>query len=587
MVRALKEKLYEYTKYLKYIKPYIKYEVMILILVMLSSVIALANPVLLQIIIDRVLVLKEVYLLKYIIIAMVVFYIINMMIIFSNGFLGNYIGQMVSIKLRKDLVNHIQKLKLKEIIESSAGDFITKISDDVGTISGFLTGTFISTLANSFNLLATAGLMMFFSLKLSIIAIIITVIQVYISIKFAKITRENQKELREMASVHLSFLKQILTGVKYVKAYQAEKNNERKYLSILQKIQKLTFKNFYINFNYGTCLSLTSFLGSVLIFSFGVNEILKGNMTVGALFVFDMVSERFYQFAGEIVNLNISLQKIIVAFDRINTIFFLKTENYEQGDKIITGSTIRFQDVSFQYNTGEGNKVLDNISLELKSGETYALVGASGGGKSTLLNLIMRFYESKSGEVYIGDSKLSEVSLKSLRKKISLVFQDAMINDESIEENIRFGNRAVSFDEIKRVSRICCIDEYIESLSDKYDTKVGEDGDMLSGGQKQRISIARGILRNSDIYIFDEALSNLDKTIEQKIFNNIQEKLTEKTKIYITHNINLIKGLKNIIVLNDGKIEDVGDHEKLIKTSRTYKEFFEKGEQCNEENQHA
>ena len=358
MKNKINERLSEYIKYLKYIKPYIKYEIMILILVYVSSILALANPILLQIIIDRVLVLKEVYLLKYIIIASFVFYIVNVMMTFSSGFLGNYVGQMISIKLRKDLFGHIQKLKLKEMVENKVGDFITKISDDVATISGFLSGTFISTASDTFNLLASAGLMLYFSVKLSLIAIFITIIQLYISMKFSKITRQNQKELRETASVHISFLKQIMSSVKYIKAYQAEKKNEIKYFGLLKKLQNLSFKNFYIYFSYGTCMSFASFVGSILIFSIGVHEILKGNMSVGALFVFDTVSEQFYQFAGNIVNLNVSLQGVVVAFERVNSIFGLETEDYDYGKKEFQANSIEFQNVLFSYNNSNEKNIV-------------------------------------------------------------------------------------------------------------------------------------------------------------------------------------------------------------------------------------
>lgn len=571
-------------RYINYLKPYIKYETMIFFLVSVSSVVALVNPVLLKVIIDRVLILKELDLLKYILGAFVAFYLLSVLIQFVSGYFNNYIGQMISIKIRKDLLKHINKVTIDETIESRSGDLISKVTDDVSTVTGFLTNTFVSTITYILNILASAGLMIFFNTKLAGISFCVAAVQLIISLKFSNITQKNQQEIRESASIHLSFLKQCLTSVKHIKSYGKEKYFEKSYLDILKNVMHLNFKNFYIIFTYSNMMTLTSFVGSLIIFTIGIYEIYNGRMSVGALFVFDMLSERFYQFATALANLNISLQGVIVSLNRLESIFTLKAEDYSINDsssnsKGTNENSIRFENVTFSYkNQSETNTVLKDLSLVLKKGKAYALLGASGEGKSTITSLLLRLYAPDSGTIYLSDNDINKISLRNYRKRIGIVFQDSMLIDGTIEENIRYGIKNIHSSDIERVSKICLIDDFVNSLVDGYKTKVGEAGEKLSGGQKQRICLARALLRDSDIYIFDEALSNLDKKLENEIFNNLEAALSKKLRIYISHNVRLVKNLENLIIIRNGRVEAAGDHEKLINTSNLYKELFLKGE---------
>lgn len=569
----------KYTKYISYIIPYIKFEVAIFILISISSVVALANPVLLQVIIDRVLLMKQIELLKYVIGTFLAFYILGTMIQYANGFLNTYIGQHISTKLRMNLLKHIQKSKIEELIESKNGDLLTKITDDVSTVTGFLTGTFVSIVSYILNILASAGFMLFYSVKLAVVAFIVATVQLFISLKFSKITRENQKEIRQQYSLHLSFLSQFLGSFKHIKAYGSEKSTERKYLKILRNLVNLSFKNFHIYFSYGTLMSFVSFLGSILIFSIGVYEIFNGGMTIGALFVFDIVSERFYQFATGFVDLNVSLQGAFVAVERLESIFSLEIEKEEDADSksILNCNNIRVQNVDFRYNLDNETNILRNVSFEFEKGRSYALLGASGDGKSTIVNLLLRFYHPQQGEILIDGNNINNINLKKLRKHMSVVFQDPLLVDSSIEDNIRFGNTKASFEEVQRVAEICSINEFILTLPDGYKSNVGEVGEKLSGGQKQRICIARALLKDSDIYIFDEAFSNMDKNLEYDIFSKLQKELSDKITIYISHNVNLIKSVEEIIVFNRGEVEAIGNHEHLLKLSSVYKELLKKG----------
>lgn len=576
-----------FKKYIRFMKPYLKYEILIYILISISSILALANPVLLQVIIDKILILRQVYLLKYVLLIFAAFYLLDVLIQYVNGFLNMYLGQMISIKLRRQLLKHIQKVKMEELLESKSGDLISKITDDVSTVTAFLTSTVISVATYSFNLLASALFMLYIGSKLAVIAFIIAAVQLLISVKFSKITRKNQQAVREKSAVHLGFLKQFLTSIKFIKAYDREKYFEINYNKILNDLLHLSFKNFYINFSYNTCMSMVSFLGSMSIFSFGVYFIVNGDMSVGALFVFDMVSERFYQFASGLVNLNISLQGVIVSLQRLESILNMEKEEFDGSRNEPESKTIRLENVSFKYSNEDDKNVLNSMSFEFKEGETYALVGSSGDGKTTIMNLLLRFYSPQCGGILLGDRDLTEMDLRYLRRRISPVFQDVLLIDGTIEDNIRFGSKKAKAEGIKRAAQICCVDEFVKELPQGYQTKVGEKGEKLSAGQRQRICLARAMLDDADIYIFDEAFANLDKRVEMKVFENLQKALKGKTQIYIGHNLKLIKNINNIVVIDKGKVEAAGRHEWLLEKSDMYRELYTRGENEIKENKHV
>lgn len=537
-------------RYLKMIKPYLKYEYKILFLLLIGSVIGLSSSLLFQIIIDRVLLLKQMYLLKYVLIALFLSYFLGMLISFVTGYLSNYLGQIFSIKLRNKLMLHILNLKIEKVSESKVGDFMSKISDDVATITNFLAGTVISFSSDCFNLLSTGMLMLFFNVKLSIITLIMCLVQVYASKKYAKITRENQRDVRNNASLNLSFLNNTFSSIKYIKSFQKEKYTQRNYITVLRKLKDLSFKTFFIQYMYGFTMSAVSYIGSIVILVIGVFEIQKGNMSIGMLFVFDNLTDNFCKLSNNIVGLNVTVQSVIVAFERINSIFDLEDEVYDK--KISLKSfDIQFKDVEFAY---KEKNILDKINFEILEGKSYALIGSSGSGKSTICSLLLHFYENQSGSILIGGRNINDIGILELRNKITLVLQDDMIINGTIEDNIRFGNESVSIDKVYEVSKIAGIHEFIESTPNKYNTYIQEDGENLSGGQKQRICLARALLRDGKIFIFDESFSGLDSETETKVFDNIESYLKGKTRIYITHNEALVDRIETVFELKDGKV---------------------------------
>lgn len=573
----------EIKKYFSLLKPYVLLECIICILGLMSSVVALINPVLLQVVIDKVLVQSQIYLLKYIFAIFVFFFILSCLISYANGYLGTYINQGILKTLREKIFSHIQYIKLSEKLDLASGDFITKINDDSSAVASYVMSTFVAIISYISNIIATAVLMFVFNKELTMIIFGVTILEIIVSLRFTNVVRDNQRRTKKTYSRNMNFLNQFFTGFKYIKAYNREEDMSERYDGILNRLIHLNFRGYHISYAYETIIALISFAGSCLVYGMGIYFIFQGGMSIGTLFVFDIIAERFNSFASGIVNFNVDLQTVLVSVERVESLFQLEKEE----DVSVVESSVSFEnydidlkDVSFSYKEQE---VLKKIQYHFDSGRTYAIVGNSGCGKSTLISILLKFYEPQEGTIQFGGNDLSALSSAEVRNQMIAVFQDAVLNEGTIEENIRYGYEAASMEEVIEAAKICNIHDFIESLPNGYQTNIGEIGDKISGGQKQRVCLARALLRDVKVYIFDEAFCNMDKNLEYEVFNNITDKCKDKMIIVISHNINLISQIENIIVLSDGKIESAGDHPYLMKNSQTYQSLYSKGDRKHEE----
>ena len=543
----IKKMLKRNKRYISYIKSYLKYEFMVCILLLISSVVGLISPLLYQIIIDNVLLLKQMYLLKYIIVLLSICFLWTLAINFVVGSINTYLNQIVSIRIRSDLMNHILKLRMEEVTESKIGDYIAKISEDVATVTGFLTGTFISAASDTFNVLAVGLFMVMFNKKLAIATFILCVSQIFATKLFSNKIRDNQRDIREKSSLNLGFLNTILSTIKHTKALGKEKYIQRNYLSVLKSLKNVSFKSFFLQYSYGLATSLISFLGSMFILMIGISEIIKGNMTIGILFVFDTLTNSFCQFAGKLVDLSVVLQSSLISFERINSIFELPIEKYEKRDELCTYD-IRFKDVYFGY---KNHQVFQGLNINFEQGHSYAIVGATGSGKSTMAYLLVGFYKQSKGNIFIGGKKIEDLGIIEVRKKITIVLQEVMVFAGTLEENIRYGNKRATTDEVREVAYIAGLDEFLEDKTVGFSMYIEENGANLSGGQRQRICLARALLRNTDIYVFDEVLSAIDVYTRNSVYARLERYLKDKTRIYITHDQELVKEIPEIIVVEN------------------------------------
>lgn len=547
-------------KYISYVVPNIKYEIMICVLLIINSVIGLTSPVFYKFIIDNVLMLKQIYLLKYIVILLISFYVWKLANDFAIGIISTHLNQMISIRLRSDILLHIMKLHMKYVTEQSVGDFISRLFDDALTVTSFLSGTFLSWINNVFNVFSIGMLMFLYNKKLTFVTIILCLCQM-ISVKcFASIIKESEKEIKEKNAFSLSFLNNILYAIKYIKSYRRENYIQEDYFKVLTEIKNASCSLFLSQYEYSCVTTLISFIGSLIIMIIGIHEILKGNMSIGVFFVFETLTDSFCQFSSKLIDFTVMLQSALVSFERINAIFNMPIEEYGKRICLVEAYNMEFNDVDFAYNN---YMIFEKLNLHIEYGKAYALIGATGSGKTTFTYLLMGFYNCLAGEVRIGGINLDDIGIDEVRNKVTLVPQDSMLLPGSIEENIRFGDYLATDEELKTVVYVAALDSLIETNENGLKMRIEENGANLSGGQKQRICLARALLRKTPIYVFDETLSALDSDTRTIVYSRLEMYLNNKTRIYITHNQELIDTLPNVILIEEGKARCI-KKEKII-----------------------
>jgi len=393
--------------------------------------------------------------------------------------------------------------------------------------------------------------------------------------RISKVTTEAQQK----SGFLTSYLVELFKNHKLIKIFQKEgyeKNRADKFLTELkeknQKIQTVFVRMSPI------METLTGIMIAILIFYSGL-LMSRGELEINNFFSFLAAMMLAYQPVRSLSTLNLISNQGLSAASRILPIIDQENkikDKTEASNLLIKNSKIKFSNVDFAYESHEAHQTLNSINLEFEGGKMTSLVGHSGSGKSTIMNLIPRFYDRLSGDIIIDDQSIYDVSIKSLRKEISLVSQETTLFDDTIINNIKYAKEDATDDEIFRVSKLSFCDEFIHNLPDKYETIIGENGVRLSGGEKQRLSIARAMMKDSSIILLDEATSSLDSETETKIQEALKILTKNKTTVVIAHRLSTILNSNNIYLIDKGKIIDNGKHEDLLKNSNLYKSFYEK-----------
>ena len=420
--------------------------------------------------------------------------------------------------------------------------------------------------------------MFFQNWKLSIIAIVMIPLASFFARTLGKRIGKVTTEIQEKAGLLTSYLIEIFKNHRLIKIFQNEKyENERadKFITEL-KIKSKKVNTVMIRMS-PIMETLTGIMIATLIF-FAGKLIFANELEVNNFFSFLAAMMLAYQPVRALSTLNIAIKQGIAAGRRILPIIDLKSdikENLNDNELIIENGNISFQDVNFSYNKDE-NQILKSINLNFMGGKMTALVGHSGAGKSTILNLIPRFYDAEDGNITIDKQSIYKTKIFSLRKNISLVSQDVTLFDDSIINNIKYANLNASEDDIIKAAKESFAHDFIDKLPNKYETVIGESGVRLSGGEKQRLSIARAMLKKSQIILLDEATSSLDAEIENKIQNAINVLTKNRTTVVIAHRLSTILNSDKIYVIDNGRVVDEGAHDELLNTSSIYKNFYEK-----------
>ena len=489
----------------------------------------------------------------------------------------------VSEEVRKDLqcdmLNNLVEADTKLIDGKHTGKFISNITNDVSHITNLISTAVLNIFKDSLTLIGLLIVMFFQNWKLSLVAIIMIPLATFAARTLGKRIGKVATEQMLRAGILNTYLIELFKNHKLIKIFQQEKYEKIRAEKFINDVKEKSIKIATVYVRASPIMeTLTGIMIAVLIFYSG-KLVLKNEIDINNFFSFLAAMMLAYQPVRSLATLNITISQGLSAAKRILPVIDEKSELLQNKDgseiKVDTGN-IEFKNVSFKYEKEKEIRTLNSVSIKMLGGKMTSIVGHSGAGKSTILNLIPRFYDAISGDIQIDNQSIYKCTIQSLRKNISLVSQDTTLFDDTIRNNIAYANLNASQKEIEEAAKYSFASEFIEKLPNKYETIIGENGTRLSGGEKQRLSIARAMLKKSQIILLDEATSSLDAETENKIQDAINFLTKDRTTIVIAHRLSTILNSDKIYVIDSGRVVDEGNHEQLLANSKVYKNFYEK-----------
>lgn len=560
-----------------YVFPY-KYKFFLSILLMFviagttASQAYLVKPAL-----DEVFVNKNQAALIIIPVAIMIITVVKALSTYGQTLLMGYVTIFITADLRKELYNHFIYSDISTLNRTSSGEIITKIMIDINRIVGGISVAVNGFIKQLITLVALVGVMFYQSLELAMIAFIGFPLAIYPVYKIGKRLRHLSFGDQAMAQKFIAQMDDSLQYGKLVKSYNCEDFEVKRMGNIIDSLVKIGKKITRFSLISSPFVEMMGGVGIALVIWYGGFKVMNGETTPGAFFSFFTAMMMAYKPLKSVSGMNAGIQLGLGGTER----FF---ETVDQKPKIVDGPNakniedvkgdIEFKNVEFRYI--EDRTALNSLNLKIESGKVVALVGPSGGGKSTIMSMILRFYDPCSGEVKLDGNNLKDLTIKSLRKSMSVVNQEVMLFDDTVIENIRYGKEDATEEEIIEAAKLAEADEFIQDLPEKYHTQVGQNGVMLSGGQRQRIAIARAILYNSPILLLDEATSALDPISEHLVKNALTKLMRGKTTVVIAHRLSTVMHADKICVVMNGKIVEEGKHKDLLDKNGEYANLYHK-----------
>tara|TARA_B100000242_G_scaffold63780_1_gene39074 strand:+ start:2266 stop:3999 length:1734 start_codon:yes stop_codon:yes gene_type:complete len=558
------------------IRKYFKQIVIIFLFIILSAMATTAVAWLLDPAIKKIFIEKD----------KVMLYVIPVAIIcaFAIKSLSVFVVRIKTIKIAYSVIKNIQILLGEKILQSDtsfltskhSGKFISNFTNDTLTLSNVLNGIAVNAVKEGVTLIFLLGLMFYQNWKLSLLAITLIPLAALFSRKIGKRMGKAVTTYLSMSEVFMKYLSEILKATQVIKIFQKEKDELKNLSSVISSRTDTIIKMERTRLGAGPIMeTITGFAIAIVVFTGGLQSI-SGQIEIGQFFSFLTALMLAYQPVRALASVNIGIQEGLTAADRIYRLLDNKDfiTNKEGSKEFIIGkANVSLKNLSFKYS--DGTQALKNINAHIEGGTKVALVGPSGGGKSTFINLIPRFYDPQQGYIEIDSQNIKDVTIQSLRKHMAMVSQDVILFDDTVKANIAYGNIEATDEDILEASKQANCHEFIEELQNKYETLIGENGVKLSGGQKQRISIARAILKKSSIILLDEATSSLDTESEKRVQDAINNLTESKTTIIIAHRLSTISKVDKIFVIKDGELIEEGSHKNLINNSIMYKKLYE------------
>jgi len=586
-VKAKYFDLKQFVKLMQFVRPYNKSFYLVMLFAIVLSVITTVTPYLLKVVVDDYIIPKDYTGMTFIILLMVIALTVEVMLMFSFTYYSNWLGQRVIKDIRVKIFDKIINLKMSFFDKNSVGRLVTRAVSDIETIASIFSQGLFTIIADLFKMIVILLVMIIISFRLTVVVLIIFPFLIYATRLFQKAMKKAFELVRREVANLNSFVQERISGIKIVQIFNREKIEKDKFNEINTKHRDAWLRTVWINSIFFPIAEISgSICIGLLVWYGGIANANGINISIGTLFLFITMSGLLFRPLRQIADKFNTLQMGMVAVDRIFSIFENNSIINETGD-IDTPSfkgKIELNNVRFSYIANI--EVLKGVSFLVRPGETLAIVGPTGSGKTTIINLISRFYNINSGQIKIDDRSINDYKLNCLRSNIGVILQDVFLFADTIQNNVTLFDEDISEDQVINVAKELGIHEFIMSLPGNYNFNVQERGNTLSSGQKQLIAFMRVLIKNPDILILDEATSSIDSYSEDLIKNATRRITKNKTSVVIAHRLSTIEAASTIIYMEDGLILEKGSHKELMEVEngryrQLHQEQFANVEQLN------
>jgi ATP-binding cassette, subfamily B, bacterial len=514
--------------------------------------------------------------LNFAVLAVLVIAVLGAVSSYFENYLTTSVGQWVMHDLRRVVYQHIQRLSLSFHDQKRTGDLISRVTSDIDAIQSLVTNVLLGIVVNVLTLVGMILVMFYLSWPFTLIALMVAPALFLVVYRYTRRIKRASRAVRRKESQVVSVLEEVLSSIRVVKAFAREDYEQKRFEQESLASVETTLQARSLKAKLSPIVQIIVAGGTCLVLWYGARLVMTGELTPGALLVFLLYLGKLYKPMRELSKMTDTISKATVGWERIREV--LETDMQVRDVRGARPAPpfkgrIEFDHVNFSYDGSR--EILDDIVLKIEPGQLAALVGPTGGGKTTIVSLLPRFYDLSSGEIRIDGQDVRRFRIKSVRQQISFVLQESLLFRAPVWQNIAYGKPEATRDEIIRAAKLANADEFIEQMPDGYDTMIGERGMTLSGGQRQRITIARAIIRNAPILILDEPSSGLDPAAEKVVFDALANLMEGRTSIVIAHRLATVRRADVIFVIDEGKVVENGTHAELLALGGLYSRLYE------------
>jgi len=564
----LRDLFSSYRRLLRFVRPYWRYLALAGVILTLNSLAGLALPLIVREVVDSALVNRSFALLDRVTLLLVGLFLAQAALGFGQAYLLGWTGERVVTNLRQALYGHLHAMPLRFFANTRIGELLSRLGNDVSTIQNAVTDTLLSLLSNTIMLIGGLVIIFVMAWRLTLIMLAVVPLAVIGMILLGRIVRRLSKQVQDALAEASATAEEALSGVRIVKSFAREPYEVHRYNDTVERLFRIAVTRVRLYATLGPVIGLIAYSSIALVLWFGSREVIAGTMTPGELISFLLYTMMVASPIAGFTGLYSQFQRALGASERVFELLDAAPELQDDPAALVLPpirGEVCFEHVSFDYgDTGVAREVLREIDLAVAPGQVVALVGPSGAGKTTLVNLIPRFYDPTEGFITIDGHDIRGVTLRSLRGQIGIVPQETALFSGSVRDNIRYGKLDATQDEIEAAAQAANAHDFIADLPLGYETLVGERGVKLSGGQRQRVAIARALLKDPRILILDEATSSLDSESELAVQEALERLMRDRTTFVIAHRLSTITNADWIVVMAEGRVVEQGTHEALV-----------------------